>query len=83
MAQTETGTKHMHGSESFPILFEDGRVRVYKNPTNEIFVEDVQSGTTMRINQYPHLNGGLRFTTEGLVEPVLYHGNIAWRVGPH
>lgn len=79
MAQTATATRLKHGSESFPILFEDGHVRVYKNPTNEIFVEDVRSGTTMRINSYSH-GEGLQFTTDGRVEPTHVNGMIGWRV---
>lgn len=82
MAQTATAaTKDKFGGDQFPILFEDGRVRVYKNPTNEIFVEDIRSGATMRINSYPHLDGGLQFTTDGRVEPVQVNGMIGWRVG--
>lgn len=80
MAQTATATRFKHGSESFPILFEDGRVRVYKNPTNEIFVEDIMSGVTMRIN-YSH-DGGLQFTADGRVEPIHINGMIGWRVSP-
>ena len=83
MAQTATAeAKFKHGSESFPILFEDGRVRVYKNPTNEIFVEDIQSGATMRISSYGYLDGGLQFTTDGRVEPIRVSNMIGWHVGP-
>ena len=69
---------------NFPILYDDGRVRVYKNPTNEIFVEDIRSRVTMRINSYscPDEDGGLQFTTVGRVEPVRVHGTIGWRVSP-
>ena len=83
MAQNATAkAKHKFGNEGFPILFENGPVRVYKNPSNEIFVEDIRSGATMRINSYPHLEGGLRFTTDRRVEPVQVNGMIGWRVGP-
>ncbi len=80
MAQTATATKFKHGSESFPILFEDGRVRVYKNPTNEIFVENIRSGLTMRISASLY-DDGLQFTADGRVEPILVNGMIGWRVG--
>jgi hypothetical protein len=66
------------GGENFPILYENDRVLVYKNPTNEIFVEDVRSGVTMRISSHPH--GGLLFTTDALVEPVRVTNMIGWRI---
>ena len=66
--------------EDFPILYEDGCLRVYKNPTNEIFVEDLRSHTTIRINQCHHLCGGLQFTVDGRVEPIQVNGMIGWRV---
>ena len=75
MAQTPTASRF--GSEGFPILFEDGRVRVYTNQSREIFVENVQSGVTMRINPD---GDGLQFTTQERVEPTLVHGMIGWRV---
>jgi len=81
MAQTATATRFKHGSESFPILFEDGRVRVYKNPTNEIFVENIRSGVTMRIDSSLY-DDGIRFTADGRVEPIQINGMIGWRVSP-
>jgi hypothetical protein len=79
MAQTATATKDRFGSDQFPILFEDGRVRVYKNPTNEVFIEDVRSGTTMRINAYGH-GEGLQFTAVGDVRPTVVNGMVGWRI---
>ena len=81
MAQTVTATKDRFGSDQFPVLFEDGRVRVYKNPTNEVFVEDIRSGATMRINSYGH-GDGIEFTANGRVEPIQVNGMIGWRVSP-
>ena len=78
MAQTATRYKN----SDFPILFQDGDVRVYKNPTNEIFVEDIRSGATMRINSYGH-GEGLQFTADGRVEPIQVNGMIGWRISPH
>lgn len=78
MAQT-AATKDRFGSDQFPILFEDGRVRVYKNQTNEVFVEDVQSGATMRINSYGH-GEGLQFTAVGDVRPTVINGIVGWHV---
>ena len=77
-----TEQRYRYGEEGFPILYKDGSIRIFKNPTNEIFVEDIRSGATMRINSYPHLDGGLQFTTDGRVEPVKVNGVIGWRVGP-
>lgn len=71
-----TATKDRFGGDQFPILFEDGEKRVYKNPTNEIFVEDVRSGATMRINS----RGGLLFTVTGDVRPTVVNGMIGWHV---
>ncbi len=83
MIQTaKAETRFKHGNEDFPILFEDSHVRVYKNPTDEIFVEDIKSGAKMRINSYRYLDGGLQFTTEGRVEPVLVTNMIRWRISP-
>jgi len=73
--------KFWHGNEGFPILFEDGNLRVYKNPTNEVFVEEVASGVTIRINAYPYARGcGLQFTTDALVEPTVVNNTIGWAV---
>ena len=82
MVQNTMETKYAGGNENFPILFEDDHMRVYKNPANEIFVEDIQSGATMRISSYPLLDGGLRFTTKGRVEPIPVANMIGWRISP-
>lgn len=63
-----------------PILFEDGRVRVYNSPSGEIFVEDTRSGVSMRIK--PSHLGGLQFTTDGRVEPIRVTNTIGWRISP-
>ena len=78
MAQTATAQFRYRNSD-FPILFQDGDVRVFKNPSNEIFVEDIRSDATMRINSYGH-GEGLQFTAEGRVEPIQVNGMIGWRV---
>ena len=80
MAQTATA-KRKFGSESFPIHYERGYLRVYTNPSGELFVEDTRSGVSMRINP-SHPDGGLEFTTDGRVEPIQVNGMIGWRVGP-
>lgn len=78
-AVANTQGKLNHTDPNFPILYEDERTRVFKNPTNEIFVEDIRSGAMMRFSPYP---GGLQFTTQGIVEPVQINNMIGWRVGP-
>jgi hypothetical protein len=67
---------------SFSILHEDNEIRVYKNSSNEIFVEDRKSGTKMRIHSYSGPKGGLQFTTTALVEPIRVTNMIGWRIGP-
>ena len=77
----EVEWNYKRGNVNSPILFDNGLIQVYKNPANEIFVEDIRSGTTMRINSYSHLSGGLQFTTDGRVEPIQINGTIGWRIG--
>ena len=64
------------------LIYEDGSLRIYKNPTNEIFVEDKETKASMRISSYPHCGKGLQFTTSELVEPIRVTNMIGWRVGP-
>jgi len=79
------GVLCVEGVESFPILYEDRWVRVYKNPYNELFIEATQPGdnrigATMRISS---CRGGLEFTSDGLVTPTHVHGGaLGWRVHP-
>lgn len=75
MAQTSEGKRF-----PFPILFTDGYVRVYKNPTNEIFVECIRTHAKMRISAHAHPDGGLRFSTDGRVEPFPFNGGIGWKI---
>ena len=82
MAQTSAErVRFGPGSESSPILFKDGQIRVYRNPTREVFVEDIRSGATMRVSSYSH-GDGLQFTTDSRVEPIQVNGMIGWRVSP-
>lgn len=64
----------------FPVHYEGRGMRIYTNPCGEIFVENIASGLTMRFNSGP--NGGLVFTTEGLVEPIQVSNMIGWRISP-
>jgi hypothetical protein len=72
--------RYKYGSVSFPILFEGYGIRVFRNPSGEIFVEDVESGVTMRLSQSHYPGGGIQFTTEGFVEPIRVTNMIGWRV---
>lgn len=65
--------------EQFPELFNDGRMRVFKNPSNEIFVENVATGAQMRISSNVR---GLGFTTFGgsRVQPTVVAGSVGWEV---
>ena len=79
MAQTATAaTKDKFGGDQFPIHYEGRYMRVYTNPSGELFVEDTRSGVSMRIN--PSHLGGLEFTTDGRVEPIRVTNMIGWRV---
>jgi hypothetical protein len=62
--------------------YNDGRVQVRANPNGNIFVEDIRSGVTIRIHPIPQHEGGLKFSTDSLVEPRPHNGGIAWEVTP-
>lgn len=84
--QATAEQKYWNGMKGFPILYEDDRRRVYKNPPplNEIFVEDIQSGVVMRISSRCDHEAGLEFhATGGIVESFPRMENtIGWRVTP-
>ncbi len=70
--------KHRLNEEQFPALFDDGKIRVYKNPCNEIFVQNVATGATMRINSDRQ---GLTFTAfSHSVQPVVVAGSIGYAI---
>lgn len=82
MAQQATAeVKYAHGSEHLPIIYEDVCLLVYKNPSGDIFLEDLRSGVTMRVMSCP-FSVGLQFTTQGIVEPIPSDDTIAWTVRP-
>lgn len=66
-------------SEQFPILAEVRGVRIYKNPTDEIFIENIETGVTIRLKAS---RCGLEFTTDGLVQPIRVTNMIGWHIGP-
>jgi len=65
-----------------PEIYNDGMVRISRNHCREIFITDVRTGTTIRLSSYPHVGGGLQFTTSAIVEPIRITNMIGWRVGP-
>jgi len=67
--------------EQFPIHYEDGEIRIYTNPSNEVFIEDKKSGVQMRLNSHYTGKGGLQFTTNALVEPFHAH-MLGWKLTP-
>ena len=73
--------KMAQSDEQFPVLFENSVLRVHRYYTNEIFIEDKQSGAEMRIGLCQS-GEGLQFTTSSMVEPIRITNMIGWRVGP-
>ncbi|MDO8302488.1 MAG: hypothetical protein Q7T18_04515 [Sedimentisphaerales bacterium] len=87
MAQAAaTGQRCKYGNMSFPILYEDSCLRVYKNPDGDIFVESVSGGpekldATIRFSQGAG-KGELVFSANGRLEPTMVCGMIGWRLTP-
>ena len=77
MARQATPKQEIDQTEQFPILFQGKGLRIYKNPRDEVFVEEIDSGVTMRCNAR---HGGIEFTTDGRVEPIQVSSLIGWRV---
>ena len=62
------------------VIYDDGRLRVSKNHSGDLFISDIKSGTEIRLSSYPNLDGGLQFTTRGRVEPIRITNTIGWRI---
>ncbi len=77
-----TSRRHYRPSDSSSIIGETSEVLIYKNPCDEIFIQDKKSGTTIRLNACPDLNGGLQFTSDGRVEPFRVSNMIGYRISP-
>ena len=74
-------TKFRLGDNQFPIICEEGNIRIYKNPAGELFVEELLpngGGVTLRFN--PSSRCGLQFTTNELVEPEIVGSMIGWHI---
>ncbi len=64
--------------EQFPTIFTDGRIRIYKNPTNEIFMKHLKTGVTIR---FYDSSDGIGFTTQhAIVEPQRVSNIIGWLI---
>ncbi len=71
--------KYMYGDEQFPILYENDEIRIFKNPSNEIFVESVKACAESRIRI--NISGGnLLFTTNQDVRPIPHNNMVAWLI---
>lgn len=69
--------KYMYDSENFPILFENSEVVIFKNPSNEIFIQEKKFGSEMRMN----FDDGIQFTSQCRVEPYRTPTSmIGWRI---
>lgn len=75
-------TRDRRTNTESPEIYDDGKVRITRNNCREIFITDVRTGTTIRLDSDPYNPGGLRFTTSGRVEPIRITNMIGWRVGP-
>ena len=64
----------------FPVYYQKDNIRIFTNPSNEIFVEDICTGVKLRINTLDY--GGLVFTTEDRVEPIRITNMIGWSITP-
>lgn len=81
MALSKTAEpKYKYGNKDFPILYEDIELRVFKNPNNDVFVEDIASGVIIRLSSFHRSFRGLLFTTEGRVEPIKVGNGIGWHI---
>ena len=79
MAHGTTALGLKHNSEDFPIFYEGRGVRIFKNLCDEVFIENIESGVTMRLSA---ISDGLVFTTDERVEPIRVTNMIGWRVEP-
>jgi hypothetical protein len=70
--------KYKDRNHQFPIHYEGRGLRVFTNPTGELFVEDIASKVTLRMNS-THRPEGLQFTTDAYLDPIHVTNMIGWR----
>ncbi|OGF25531.1 hypothetical protein A2331_01540 [Candidatus Falkowbacteria bacterium RIFOXYB2_FULL_34_18] len=68
--------------EQFPVLFNNGKIKIYHNHCDEIFIENPKSGVHIRLDIHPYGKGGLEFTTHDRVEPIRVSNMIGWSIIP-
>ncbi len=79
MAQTHSELVALNDSQ-FPTVHKGRNIHICLNPTGEIFIKNLKSGVTMRMNGD---GGSINFTTfncGAVLEPVVVANNIGWRV---
>ena len=75
--------KDGRNEDEFPkTVYDDGKIHIKVNHCGELFIKDTESDATIRLKSYPHLKGGLQFTTDGRVEPIRVTNMIGWSVVP-
>ncbi len=68
-----------HDHEEFPVLFEDGHLRVFRNKRMDVIVENVNSGVKLCFLSGDHDDLGLKFLTGATLIPVRIEGKAGWR----
>lgn len=69
-----------NNNNQFPEIFNDGRLRIYRDSSQKICIEDVKSGVSMTLNAHPH--GGLEFRTDDCVETIKVFYATSWKIVP-
>ena len=78
--------RYSNRNGQFPIHYENGSIRVFTNPSGELFVEQVVSirgvgkalGAVIRFSS--DTRDGLHFTTSERVEPEIVGNTISWHI---
>jgi hypothetical protein len=65
-------------NEQFPVRFETNQVRIFTNPSNEIFIKHKDSQVQIRLSWN---DGAFIFTTDSNVKPVITNGMIGYKIG--
>ncbi len=76
--------KYRNGNKQFPIIWEDGDVRIYLNLTDSdrslLHIEDIDSGVTIKLKACSRPRG-LVFTTSDRVEAISVGCHeVGWRI---
>ena len=74
--------KYVNKVIGYPILYNEHGMLVYCDRSGYIFVQNILSGTSIRINSAPFNCGGLQFITNESVDCVRVNDEIGWCVGP-